>query len=124
MLTAVATKRRRWKPQDDSTIRDPTGDASSSRLSNRQANLPELFALLTTQPPNADQEYKRRCDVAAYATQTPDLGAFQTMGFSAVSHGRIGVGKIGAPPLFSTNYECSEREKCNASSYDVVTGKH
>ncbi|KAL3206008.1 hypothetical protein MRX96_040455 [Rhipicephalus microplus] len=123
MSTAVATKRRRWKLQDASTLRDPTSDASSSRLSNRQANLPELFALRTMQPPNADQDYKRRCDVAAYATQTPDLGAFQTIAFLAVSHRRIGVGKIGAPPLLSTNYENSEREKCNASLYDVFTGE-
>ncbi|KAL3206017.1 hypothetical protein MRX96_040463 [Rhipicephalus microplus] len=100
MSTAVATKRRRWKPQDDSIFRGLTIDASSSRLSNRQVNLPELFALLTTQPPNADQE--RRSDVAAYATQAPDLGAFQTIGFSE---------------------ERSEREKCNASLYDVFTGE-
>ncbi|KAL3206005.1 hypothetical protein MRX96_040452 [Rhipicephalus microplus] len=65
----------------------------------------------------------RRCDVAEYATQTPDLGDFQTMGFSAVSQARIGVRKIGAPPLLSTNYEPSEREKCNASLYDVFTGE-
>ncbi|KAL3206014.1 hypothetical protein MRX96_040461 [Rhipicephalus microplus] len=124
MSTAVATKRRRWKPQDASTLRDPTSDASSSRLSNRQVNLPELFALLTTQPPNADQGYKRRCDdIAEYATQTPDLGAFQTIGFSEVSHRRIGVCKIGAKPLLSTNYDRSERENCNASLYDVFTGE-
>ncbi|KAL3196891.1 hypothetical protein MRX96_014979 [Rhipicephalus microplus] len=124
MSTALATKHRRWKPQDDSTLRHPTSDTSSSRLFNRQANLPELFALLTTQPPNADEVYKRHCDdVAEYATRTPDLGAFQTMGFSAVNQGRIGVGKIGAPPLFSRNYECPERGKCNASTYGVATGE-
>ncbi|KAL3206012.1 hypothetical protein MRX96_040459 [Rhipicephalus microplus] len=121
MSTIAAMKRRRWKLRDDSILRDPTSDASSSRLSNRQANLPELFALLTTQPPNADQE--RRCDVAEYATLTPDLGAFQTMGFSAVSQARIGVGKVDAPPLLSRNYECSESEKCNESSYGVATGE-
>ncbi|KAL3206009.1 hypothetical protein MRX96_040456 [Rhipicephalus microplus] len=121
MSTVVGTKRRRWKPEDDSILRGLTIDASNSRLSNRQANLQELFALLTTQPPNADQE--RRCDVAEHATQTPDLGAFQTIGFSEVSHRRIGVRKIGAPPLLSTNYERSEREKCNASLYDVFTGE-
>ncbi|KAL3206004.1 hypothetical protein MRX96_040451 [Rhipicephalus microplus] len=123
MPSAIATKHRNWKPQDDSILRGLTIDASSSRLSNRQANLPELFALLTTQPPNADQGYMRRCDVAKYATQTPDLGAFQTIGFSEVSHRRIGVRKIGAPPLLSTNYERSEREKCNASLYDVFIGE-
>ncbi|KAL3206000.1 hypothetical protein MRX96_040447 [Rhipicephalus microplus] len=123
MSTIAAMKRRRWKLRDDSFLRDPTSDASSSRLSNRQAHLPELFALSTTQPPNADQGYKRHCDVAEYATQTPDLGAFQTIGFSEVSHRRIGVGKIGAPPLLSTNYERSEREKCNASLYNVFTGE-
>ncbi|KAL3206020.1 hypothetical protein MRX96_040466 [Rhipicephalus microplus] len=93
MSTIAAMKRRRWKLRDDSILRDSTSDASSSRLSNRQANLPELFALSTTQSPNADQGYKRRCDVAEYATLTPDLGAFHTMGFSAVSLARIGVGK-------------------------------
>ncbi|KAL3206002.1 hypothetical protein MRX96_040449 [Rhipicephalus microplus] len=123
MSTIAAMKRPRWKLRDDSILRDPTSDASSSRLSNRQAHLPELFALSTTQPPNAAQGYKRRCDVAEYATLTPDLGAFHTMGFSAVSQARIGVGKVDAPPLLSRNYECSEREKCNASSYSIATGE-
>ncbi|KAH7950345.1 hypothetical protein HPB49_022719 [Dermacentor silvarum] len=47
----------------------PRGIGPSSSPLNMQANHPELFALLTTQP-EADED-ERRCDVAGCATEPP-----------------------------------------------------
>ncbi|XP_075557992.1 uncharacterized protein LOC142590045 [Dermacentor variabilis] len=117
MSTVAAPKRHRWRKfQSKLPFLGPGGIDSSTSPSDTQANLPELFALLTTQPEANEDE--RRCDVAGNATEPP-----VSRGFSS--------GELATTPATTTTVKCearpssdsakpSDRKECEASASDVV----